>query len=54
VQRKLYGRRTFLFVDVVHRWNRASRMPPSWVESGTVHLIGATTENPFFEVTRLS
>ncbi len=49
--RNLYGRRTILFVDEVHRWNKAQQdalLP--WVENGTVILIGATTENPFFEV----
>ena len=46
-----HGRRTILFVDEVHRWNKAQQdalLP--WVESGTVILIGATTENPYFEV----
>jgi putative ATPase len=50
---RLYGRRTILFVDEVHRWNKAQQdalLP--WVENGTVILIGATTENPFFEVNR--
>ncbi len=50
-QREMYGRRTILFVDEVHRWNKAQQdalLP--WVENGTVILIGATTENPFFEV----
>ncbi len=49
--RRFYGRRTILFVDEVHRWNKAQQdalLP--WVENGTVVLIGATTENPFFEV----
>ena len=49
----LYGRRTILFVDEVHRWNKAQQdalLP--WVENGTLILIGATTENPFFEVNR--
>ena len=49
--RNLYDRRTLLFVDEVHRWNKAQQdalLP--WVENGTVILIGATTENPFFEV----
>ena len=49
--RELYGRRTILFVDEVHRWNKAQQdalLP--WVENGTVIFIGATTENPFFEV----
>ncbi len=52
-QRSLYGRRTILFVDEVHRWNRAQQdalLP--WVENGTIILIGATTENPFFEVNK--
>ena len=51
--RDLYGRRTILFVDEVHRWNKAQQdalLP--WVENGTIVLIGATTENPFFEVNR--
>jgi putative ATPase len=52
-RRRLYGRRTILFVDEVHRWNKAQQdalLP--WVENGTVILVGATTENPFFEVNR--
>ncbi len=52
-RRRLYGRRTILFVDEVHRWNKAQQdalLP--WVENGTVILIGATTENPFFEVNK--
>jgi putative ATPase len=51
--RRLYGRRTILFVDEVHRWNKAQQdalLP--WVENGTVILIGATTENPYFSVNR--
>ncbi|MBW6457510.1 MAG: AAA family ATPase [Trueperaceae bacterium] len=47
------GRRTILFVDEVHRFNKAQQdalLP--WVESGTVTLIGATTENPYFEVNK--
>lgn len=50
-RRKLYNRRTILFVDEVHRWNRAQQdaLLPH-VENGTVTLIGATTENPYFEV----
>ncbi|NLZ76565.1 MAG: AAA family ATPase [Spirochaetales bacterium] len=47
----LYQRGTILFVDEVHRWNKSQQdalLP--WVENGTVILIGATTENPFFEV----
>ncbi len=50
-RRKLYGQRTILFVDEVHRWNKAQQdalLP--WVESGTIVFIGATTLNPFFEV----
>jgi len=50
-QRNLQGRKTILFVDEVHRWNKAQQdalLP--WVENGTVILIGATTENPYFEV----
>lgn len=50
-QKQLYDRRTILFVDEVHRWNKAQQdalLP--WVENGTVILIGATTENPWFEV----
>ncbi|MBN2449587.1 MAG: AAA family ATPase [Lentisphaeria bacterium] len=48
-----YGRRTILFVDEVHRWNKAQQdalLP--WVENGTVLLVGATTENPYFTVNR--
>lgn len=51
--RGLYGRRTILFVDEVHRFNKAQQdalLP--WVENGTVILIGATTENPYFEVNK--
>ena len=50
-ERDLRGRKTILFVDEVHRWNRSQQdalLP--WVENGTFLLIGATTENPFFEV----
>jgi len=50
---RLYSQRTILFVDEVHRWNKAQQdalLP--WVENGTVILVGATTENPFFEVNR--
>jgi putative ATPase len=49
--RKLYHKRTILFVDEVHRWNRAQQdaLLPH-VENGTITLIGATTENPYFEV----
>jgi putative ATPase len=50
-RRKLYQKRTTLFVDEVHRWNRAQQdaLLPH-VENGTITLIGATTENPYFEV----
>ena len=47
----LHGQRTILFVDEVHRFNKAQQdalLP--WVENGTVILIGATTENPYFSV----
>jgi len=50
-RRDFYGRRTILFVDEVHRWNKAQQdalLP--WVENGTFIFIGATTENPYFEV----
>jgi len=50
-QRDYYDHRTILFVDEVHRWNKAQQdalLP--WVENGTVVFIGATTENPFFKV----
>ncbi len=52
-QRGQYGQRTILFIDEVHRFNKAQQdalLP--WVENGTVILIGATTENPFFEVNK--
>jgi len=50
-QRKYYNRRTILFVDEVHRWNKAQQdaLLPH-VEQGEITLIGATTENPYFEV----
>ncbi len=50
-RRKLYSQRTILFVDEVHRWNKAQQdaLLPH-VENGTITLIGATTENPYFEV----
>jgi putative ATPase len=51
-RRALYGTRTILFIDEIHRFNKAQQdalLP--YVEDGTVTLIGATTENPFFEVT---
>ncbi len=52
-KRGMYGQRTILFVDEVHRFNKAQQdalLP--WVENGTVILIGATTENPYFEVNK--
>ncbi len=51
--RDSHGKRTILFVDEVHRFNKAQQdalLP--WVENGTVVLIGATTENPYFEVNK--
>ncbi len=48
-----YGQRTSLFVDEVHRFNKSQQdalLP--WVENGTVIFIGATTENPYFEVNK--
>ena len=50
-RRGMYGRRTILLVDEIHRWNRAQQdaLLPH-VEDGTIVLIGATTENPYFEV----
>ena len=50
-RRKLYKRRTILFIDEVHRWNKAQQdaLLPH-VESGMLMLIGATTENPYFDV----
>ena len=47
------GRRTILFIDEIHRFNKAQQdalLP--YVEDGTVILIGATTENPYFEVNK--
>ena len=49
----LYGKKTILFVDEIHRFNKGQQdylLP--YVEDGTVILIGATTENPYFEVNR--
>jgi putative ATPase len=50
-RRRLHSERTILFVDEVHRWNKAQQdaLLPH-VENGTFTLIGATTENPYFEV----
>ncbi len=50
-RRQARGRRTLLFIDEIHRFNRAQQdafLP--YVENGTIVLIGATTENPAFEV----
>ena len=47
----MYGRKTILFIDEIHRFNKGQQdylLP--FVEDGTVTLIGATTENPYFEV----
>jgi putative ATPase len=50
-QKQLYGKRTLLFIDEIHRFNKAQQdaLLPH-VEDGTVILIGATTENPSFAV----
>ncbi len=50
-RRKAFGQRTILLVDEIHRWNKAQQdaLLPH-VEDGTIILIGATTENPYFEV----
>src|SRR5207253_4967895 len=50
-ERRRVGRRTLLFIDEIHRFNKAQQdaiLPH--VESGLVRLLGATTENPGFEV----
>jgi putative ATPase len=51
MRRKLYGTKTVLFIDEIHRFNKSQQdaLLPH-VENGTVVLIGATTENPYFEV----
>lgn len=49
--RELHAQKTILFIDEIHRWNKAQQdalLP--YVEKGTLILIGATTENPSFEV----
>lgn len=50
-RRRLYRRRTILFIDEVHRWNKSQQdaLLPH-VESGLLTLIGATTQNPYFDV----
>ncbi|MEA3308063.1 MAG: AAA family ATPase, partial [Chloroflexota bacterium] len=50
-RRGMYGTRTLLLVDEIHRWNKAQQdglLPV--VEDGTITLIGATTENPYFSI----
>lgn len=50
-RRRQYGRRTILFIDEIHRFNKAQQdafLP--FVESGDLTLVGATTENPSFEI----
>ena len=50
-EKGMYGRRTILFIDEIHRFNKGQQdflLP--FVEDGTLILIGATTENPYFEV----
>ena len=50
-RKKFHGQKTILFVDEIHRFNKAQQdafLPH--VENGTIVLIGATTENPYFEV----
>jgi len=50
-ERGMYGKKTILFIDEIHRFNKGQQdylLP--FVEDGTVVLIGATTENPYFEV----
>jgi len=48
--RRARGRRTILFIDEIHRFNKAQQTLSPAVESGDIILIGATTENPSFEV----
>lgn len=50
-RRRLYQTRTILFIDEVHRWNKAQQdaLLPH-VENGLITLIGATTQNPYFDV----
>lgn len=50
-QMTLYNKKTILFIDEIHRWNKAQQdtLLPH-VENGTITLIGATTENPSFEI----
>lgn len=49
----MYGRKTILFIDEIHRFNKSQQdylLP--YVEDGTIILVGATTENPYFEVNK--
>ena len=50
-RRRMINKRTILFVDEVHRWNKAQQdaLLPS-IETGLIILIGATTQNPYFDV----
>ena len=50
-RRALYGKRSIVFIDEIHRFNKSQQdaLLPA-VEDGTITLIGATTENPYFEV----
>ena len=50
-ERKATGKRTILFVDEIHRWNKAQQdaLLPH-LESGVITLVGATTENPFYSL----
>lgn len=53
VQRGMTGKKTIIFIDEIHRFNKAQQdalLP--YTEDGTLVLIGATTENPYFEVNR--
>lgn len=50
-ERQFYGSRTIVFIDEIHRWNKGQQdalLP--YIENGTITLIGATTENPSFEL----
>ena len=48
-----YGRRTIVFIDEIHRFNKGQQdLLLPYVEDGTIILIGATTENPYFEINR--
>ena len=51
LENKIYDKKTVLFIDEIHRWNKKQQdalLP--YVENGTIIFIGATTENPSFEV----